>query len=279
MKIINNFLCKHEMKRNALKSNIMNFTILLILLFSCNQISYSQPFPNINNDTTYLRKITYEEGGRIDYPYYIDTTGLNGFNLNTAFTIGNEERFYTQFGFTVHFRSKYFQNQSSEIPVDSLVTDKVEILELFSNLKELYGNFYLLDMYQNVNLRGREFRIIFDNLVNGFSAFNYLDSNTNNYKYIRGFLYSGSPVEELGNSIENKKLNSNFIFPNPVQDILTLDTKNENMTNFQYEILEITGNKVLEGTLVNSLNIDVSNISKGIYILKFNSQSQKFIKE
>ena len=60
---------------------------------------------------------------------------------------------------------------------------------------------------------------------------------------------------------------------------MTLDTKNENISNFQYEILDINGNKVLEGTLTNSLNIDVSNLSKGTYILKFNSKSQKFIKE
>jgi hypothetical protein len=60
---------------------------------------------------------------------------------------------------------------------------------------------------------------------------------------------------------------------------LKLDIKNENITNYQYEILDITSNNVLEGTLVNSLNIDVSKLAKGTYILKYNSQSQKFIKE
>lgn len=87
-------------------------------------------------------------------------------------------------------------------------------------------------------------------------------------------------IKKTGNSIESNISNEeNFIFPNPVKDILTLDMKNEDITNFQYKILDITGNKILEGTLVNSLNINVSHLSKGTYILKFNSKSQKFIKE
>lgn len=87
-------------------------------------------------------------------------------------------------------------------------------------------------------------------------------------------------IKKTGNSIVSNISNEeNFIFPNPVKDILTLDIKNEDIPNFQFEILDITGSKVLEGTLVNSLNINVSNLSKGTYILKFNSKSQKFIKE
>jgi photosystem II stability/assembly factor-like uncharacterized protein len=87
-------------------------------------------------------------------------------------------------------------------------------------------------------------------------------------------------IKKTGNSIESNISNEeNFIFPNPVKDILTLDMKNEDITNFQFEILDIAGSRVLEGTLVNSLNINVSNLLKGTYILKFNSKSQKFIKE
>ncbi len=84
---------------------------------------------------------------------------------------------------------------------------------------------------------------------------------------------------EIMSSIENVK--SKFlIYPNPVRDILNIKTDNPISS---YKIYSLDGRKLMEENKLNISKIDVSNLTKGNYLIKFQTkgkeQTIKFIKE
>jgi len=67
------------------------------------------------------------------------------------------------------------------------------------------------------------------------------------------------------------------IYPNPSHDYIKISglTTTEN-----YTIHSIIGTNVYNGTISGNANIDIRNLSKGVYFLKFNKgKTLKFIKE
>jgi hypothetical protein len=71
-------------------------------------------------------------------------------------------------------------------------------------------------------------------------------------------------------------LNKN-IFPNPSNDFIKI---NNITTNTIYEIYNTLGIKVLEGKINNKEKINIENLKKGLYIIKFsNLASLKFMKK
>jgi len=85
--------------------------------------------------------------------------------------------------------------------------------------------------------------------------------------------------DEIMSSIENVK--SKFlIYPNPVRDILNIKTDNPVSS---YRIYSLDGRKLIEENKLNNSKIDVSNLTKGNYLIKFQTkgkeQTTKFIKE
>ncbi len=85
--------------------------------------------------------------------------------------------------------------------------------------------------------------------------------------------------KELITTLENT--NNKFqIYPNPVKDILNIKSL-EPISD--YEIYSLDGRKLIKGNKVNDSKIDVSNLTKGNYLIKFQTkgkeQTAKFIKE
>lgn len=62
------------------------------------------------------------------------------------------------------------------------------------------------------------------------------------------------------------------IFPNPVTDILHFTCENRFIKS--YKIYDLLGQVVLSGTLKDARMIDVSSLSKGVYLLQLNSKSK-----
>ncbi len=70
---------------------------------------------------------------------------------------------------------------------------------------------------------------------------------------------------------------ANRLYPNPVSDILFVDSKSKNTS---YQILDASGRIVKSGSSVNFNNgINVSNLANGVYYLKIDSKVQQFIKK
>lgn len=75
---------------------------------------------------------------------------------------------------------------------------------------------------------------------------------------------------------------SSFAFPNPTSDNITISSKLSNGETATLEVFSINGTKVVEKEITGNdtgINVDVSNLSSGVYIYKINGETNKFIKK
>ncbi|MCD4746385.1 MAG: T9SS type A sorting domain-containing protein [Bacteroidales bacterium] len=95
----------------------------------------------------------------------------------------------------------------------------------------------------------------------------YIESPPDSYDLA---LYVNLGVEE------NDLLNPNFlrIYPNPFSDKTTIEFNNPNQLNYKLSVFSITGNKVLEieNIIINKIEIEKGNLSKGIYIVELKGE-------
>ena len=104
----------------------------------------------------------------------------------------------------------------------------------------------------------------------------------NSYLYIDNLAFAGS-VAGIKNNFAHAEIK---LFPNPASDRLVLNLSNSSVTKGQIEIFDILGKKVSSLNNVDfmtSTTIDISNLTKGEYLIKVNTYeeiiSQKFIKQ
>ncbi|ALJ06325.1 hypothetical protein APS56_14790 [Pseudalgibacter alginicilyticus] len=84
-------------------------------------------------------------------------------------------------------------------------------------------------------------------------------------------------VSTLNTEIYNVKKNSILLSPNPSSDFIKISnlTKKED-----YKIYNIIGAEIKKGPISNNQKLDISKLSKGIYVIKFeNGNALKFIKK
>lgn len=80
-------------------------------------------------------------------------------------------------------------------------------------------------------------------------------------------------------SINENILSELMIYPNPVDDFFGFSSDIGISNDFKFQVHTILGKKVLEFSKVISNKIDISNLDKGIYMLKIqNGNQQKIIK-
>jgi hypothetical protein len=64
-------------------------------------------------------------------------------------------------------------------------------------------------------------------------------------------------------------------YPNPADDILTINIGNSNM-GYNYMITDVMGRTVLQGVASgNTANIDVSQLSAGTYIIRIDNDGER----
>lgn len=81
---------------------------------------------------------------------------------------------------------------------------------------------------------------------------------------------SGTPT-----GIENAITSGQFkIYPNPATDVLNIESNSVDVSKI--EILSLTGKTVFSQKAYNEKSIDVSGLTKGIYILQISSDSEQF---
>jgi hypothetical protein len=70
------------------------------------------------------------------------------------------------------------------------------------------------------------------------------------------------------------------IYPNPAKNNLQINLIDKSLTNNKYQILDLNGRVILEGNFDTEINqINIENLSKGLYIFKIKNLYKKFIKE
>ena len=67
------------------------------------------------------------------------------------------------------------------------------------------------------------------------------------------------------------------IYPNPAAGHITIDSEQEG--RLTYKIYNSAGRMVMDGSTVSNQRIDISGLSKGIYVLRTGYGGVKFIKE
>jgi subtilisin family serine protease len=84
-------------------------------------------------------------------------------------------------------------------------------------------------------------------------------------------------------SVNNFDEKSLHIYPNPVKHFFTILNTQDHSKEYNVHIYDILGNKLIEKSALYSNRIDVSNLKKGVYLLKLQNENQektiKFIKQ
>ncbi len=93
-----------------------------------------------------------------------------------------------------------------------------------------------------------------------------------------GFTYERSTDQSLGilEFDSNKKI---VVFPNPSSDYIQFSNLS---INEDYEIYNILGSKISEGTIIKNDQINIKNFNRGLYIIHFNNGTNtniRFIKK
>ncbi len=82
------------------------------------------------------------------------------------------------------------------------------------------------------------------------------------------------------NDYQNDKMVQ--IYPNPTNDIFTINFTEKNINNINIEVYNITGKcikKISANEISNTMNIDISNEDAGIYIVHFKSPTETFTRK
>ena len=93
---------------------------------------------------------------------------------------------------------------------------------------------------------------------------------TSNAGAIMEYTYTG-PLLAIGNDPSNPRLVNNLvrIYPNPVTDILYVESKKEMRKPLLAQFIDVTGRVVKEMTSYqNKFSIDISGLPRGLYMFK-----------
>jgi hypothetical protein len=91
-----------------------------------------------------------------------------------------------------------------------------------------------------------------------------------------GYRFTATYVDPYNVGVkENNLLNNSInLYPNPVSDILHIETKNLN--EIEVKIFSIQGELLIH---TKGCNIDISSLSNGIYIANVNGVCRKVVKQ
>jgi uncharacterized Ntn-hydrolase superfamily protein len=69
------------------------------------------------------------------------------------------------------------------------------------------------------------------------------------------------------------------ISPNPTSDYITIELKNGNLEDYEYEIHNVNGEQVVSRSKLTSSKIDFSNLDEGVYFVRIHSLDESFVRE
>ncbi|OOV16150.1 T9SS type A sorting domain-containing protein [Flavobacterium sp. LM4] len=91
------------------------------------------------------------------------------------------------------------------------------------------------------------------------------------------------PGTTLGTVSVNRESNLFIGYPNPTENNITITNNLENGKNGTLEVFDINGKKVLNKNVIGEengeINLNVTELSNGIYTYKLNGQTNRFIKK
>ena len=162
-----------------------------------------------------------------------------------------------------------------EISVNNVVIEEYEVIEdsisIVWNLYDIDGNIIA------------SFDLSYNGEINEAGVYNFeiafVECNGNQRAMNAGISYSAQVYIDPTIATSTAQLNADFsginIYPNPVRNILTIETQNISTV----KILNINGEIVKTINNINSrINVDLSSLTQGIYFVKVGAKVQKLIK-
>jgi hypothetical protein len=233
-----------------------------------------------------------------DNNFTLNQTVINSFDPNDKTCLEGTTITQTQVGDYVHYLIR-FENTGTANAQNIVVKDVIDTSKFdLSSLVALNGSHNFVARITNPNTVEFIFENIqlpFDDANNdGYVSFKIKTKSTLNignsfsntaniyFDYNAPIItntYTTSIQNVLATAETNKESNVISVYPNPVRDILHIQSKNEIV---KAEIYDAAG-RIISSTSVKGNSIPVSGLSKGNYILKVFIKDkvivQKFIKE
>lgn len=165
----------------------------------------------------------------------------------------------------------------------NLDSNYTELRNMFQNVEIIFGPFILIKEFpeniDSTSLASRCYKFKFQNYCQLDSVIQYIDTSGLVYDcYYRFAAYHDDYyyVDDLNNS----KFEA-ILFPNPCNDFLNIKTDKNFPNSFTIEIIDVLGN-IIEAIYINNKNeqdikINTSNLSDGIYFLRFGDKVKSFI--
>ncbi len=203
----------------------------------------------------------------IDYPHISYTDGTNG-GVKYASWDGSDWQIETVESNIVTGLGLY-----TSLALDANDRPYISYAEYMSNMRFAYwdGSNWQIEIVDSaVSCEWTSLAI--DN--NGYCHIAYYDSgDSTNLKYAKRI-----PTTE-GIAFYYMNENNINIYPNPSKESITIDISSNNSLKFKAEIFDIQGKKLKQQRLTKvKSEMNISDLSRGIYIIKIKNENKKVIK-
>jgi uncharacterized repeat protein (TIGR01451 family) len=290
---------------NSQSAGLLNWNFTNLLPFETREITVTLKLntptqtPPLNggtilNYTTQINGATDETPS--DNTFTLNQTVVNSFDPNDKTCLEGTSITQAKVGDYVHYLIR-FENTGTANAQNIVVKDDIDGTKFdASSLIALSAshNFTTKITANTVEFIFENIQLPFDNATNdGYISFKIKTKSTLNlgdsfsnkagiyFDYNAPIItnnYTTTVQNVLGTSEIRKETNNITIYPNPVKDALNIQSKNEIV---KAEIYDVAG-RILISTSVKGNSINVSELSKGNYIIKLSTKdktfTQKFIK-
>jgi hypothetical protein len=103
------------------------------------------------------------------------------------------------------------------------------------------------------------------------------------YTSIQGHKLRRVEANDFITGIEIGETTESYLYPNPTTETINLSFINQHASNFHYEVISTSGQVVQSASLgylqleVNSIDLDISSIANGKYLLRVFSDREEFV--
>lgn len=253
----------HLFTNTAGAGNTANFILTQADYQGIDAGNYAKPqLFDISGDTL-LDLVIGNQAGKIEYYKNIGTKTTPNFSLQTQ-NLGNVN--VTKVGNVNGYSRPFFFKNGNQIELlcGSLSGQLFHYNNIDSSASSIYNvvdtSFYGINEGARASIVGADINSdgLTDYVIGNYSGGNslYLESNVTN-------------IKESGFTNYNLEL---ITYPNPSNDKINIQFSNPYLIKFDIRLYDLQGKLVYsEKYNTNNIQIDVSNLSKGVYVLKVNS--------
>jgi uncharacterized delta-60 repeat protein len=230
----------------------LNSGITKIVIQPDNKILIGGSFTTYNG-ISQISLIRFNTDGSKDLSFNVGGTGFSGAVYDIA--IQSDNKIVLAGGFSSY--NDIYQKALIRINLDGSVDNSLLFGDTISSKAFRDGLIYSIAIKSN------------GNIFVGGPIRNYFNYASSGLVGIRGNAVLSNENFEITN-------NEITLFPNPVDNVLNFKTSNFNNIS-KVSIYDLVGNQILKDKNVINYNIDISNLSKGIYLIKMTTTNNEII--